>query len=184
MPGASPQSHEQVVPTSRNFFNEPIHLQPNGWTTNPPIHAWRIPSSKGEQVRAPRSTNGILTQLLWHTPLIPVPPTLCYLPGPSLQEQLMEEKLQLLSQKAKLHEEWMRAKLAREKSLKEKQLLQERDLMRAAKHKEDERAREMERWQQVCCVVRARPCVGGQTRVWLRRVRRVVGCCWCVDPAI
>ena len=30
---------------------------PNGWTTNPLLHEWRPPSSKGEHVRTPGSTN-------------------------------------------------------------------------------------------------------------------------------
>ena len=40
-------------------FFEPARFtpQPNGWTTNLPLHARRIPSSKGEYVSTPGSTN-------------------------------------------------------------------------------------------------------------------------------
>ena len=33
-----------------------IHPQPDGWATNPPLHVWRVPFSKGEHMRTPRST--------------------------------------------------------------------------------------------------------------------------------
>ena len=43
------------------FFWNPafsrLHPQPNGWATNPPIHKWRIPSSKGAHAHTPGSTN-------------------------------------------------------------------------------------------------------------------------------
>ena len=39
----------------------PLHPQSNGWTTSLPIHpaphVWRVPSSEGEHVRTPGSTN-------------------------------------------------------------------------------------------------------------------------------
>ena len=39
------------------FWHPPPRPQPNGWATNPPIHTWKIPSSKGEHVRTSGSTN-------------------------------------------------------------------------------------------------------------------------------
>ena len=51
------------LPTSRSLFEHPLlNPQRSGWTTNPPIHARRIASSKGTHVRTPGSTNR-------HTPL-------------------------------------------------------------------------------------------------------------------
>ena len=52
------------------FLNPPSSPQPNGWATKPPIHKWRIPPSKGNRVRSPRSTNQ--HQPLRHTPPAPL----------------------------------------------------------------------------------------------------------------
>ena len=59
--------HCERASTPRKFCTRPLQPQRNGWTTNPAIHARRIPSSKGEQVRTPGSTNR-------HTPPSPQPP--------------------------------------------------------------------------------------------------------------
>ena len=53
------------LPTSRDFWSHP---QPSGWTTNPPIHVWRSPSSTSTQPAYSLSLYGT-------HPLIPVWPT-------------------------------------------------------------------------------------------------------------
>ena len=83
MPCASPQSHDasecgssKMGTSSRphheldlsQFLNSPLQPEPNGWTTNPPLHVLRIPSSKSEQAHTPQRTN-------WHTDALVVPPT-------------------------------------------------------------------------------------------------------------
>ena len=47
------------APHALHCLNPPFHLPPNGWTTDPPIHEWRIPSSRAEHVCTPGTTN-------WH----------------------------------------------------------------------------------------------------------------------
>ena len=37
------------LPTSDRFWTGPLHPRPNGWTTKPPIHEWRVPSSKRQR---------------------------------------------------------------------------------------------------------------------------------------
>ena len=49
---------KQAAHLSQFLLNPPSSPpQPNGWAPNPPIHEWRIPSSKGEHVLTPGSTN-------------------------------------------------------------------------------------------------------------------------------
>ena len=52
----------EPAPHLSQFLNVPHSSPPqcSGWTTNPPIHVWRIPSSKGEHAHTPGSPN-------WHT---------------------------------------------------------------------------------------------------------------------
>ena len=54
-----------VSPPQKFFYTR--HPQPNGWTTNPPIHVCRSPSPKDKQVRTPGYTNRH-TEPLWHPP--------------------------------------------------------------------------------------------------------------------
>ena len=58
--GPSSRWHTRGHPGPRNFQTRPPPSQPSGCTTNAPTHTWRIPSSKGEQIRTPVSTS-------WHT---------------------------------------------------------------------------------------------------------------------
>ena len=46
-----------LSPHLMQFLIRPLHPQPNGWATNPPIHEQRVPSSEGKYVRAHGSTN-------------------------------------------------------------------------------------------------------------------------------
>ena len=56
-------------------FFSPTLLPPNptnGWATNPPIHSWRIPSSKGKHLHTPTSNNKHILSACMATP--PLPP--------------------------------------------------------------------------------------------------------------
>ena len=61
---------EQAAQVSQPFGTLPLHSQSKGWATNPPIHTWRIPSTKGKHVRAPKVPNSILVQPLWQPPFL------------------------------------------------------------------------------------------------------------------
>ena len=67
--GTSSRWHHERVPHLSQFLGPP-RSPPAQWGDPPPIHTWRIPSSKGEHARSPGSTHRHT-----HTALIPPPAT-------------------------------------------------------------------------------------------------------------
>ena len=76
-PGCS--AAQQAAHLAQIFGPCTLHPEPSGRATNPLIHKWRIPSSKGEHVRTPGSTNGHPLSALM--PSLPPPFSLVFAPA-------------------------------------------------------------------------------------------------------